>query len=140
MQELNNGFSQQSPLFSLGEVKEQTHCRELLKARFQLHGSRAKLSNTRNFDFVKIVTSPGTRALRRKNVLDMSHCCFHAPGAVCIGKRGGWEGRSGVRAEMEENCSSGKAKLFCLTSKKFKDKYIPYRGRINNEVQERLFE
>lgn len=69
----------------------------------------------------------------------MSHCCFHAPGAVCVGKRGG-QGGSSVHGGMEENRSSGKAKLFCLTSKNLKDKYIPYHGMINKEVQERLFE
>jgi len=54
------------------------------------------------------------------------------------------EGRAGGRQWRSwwdgEKSSSGKAKLFCLTSKNLKDKYIPYHGVINNEVQERLFE
>lgn len=70
----------------------------------------------------------------------MSHCCFHAQGAVCVGKRGGWEGGRRVRGGMEEKSSSGKAKLLCLTSKNLKDKYIPYHRMINNKVQESLFE
>lgn len=57
---------------------------------------------------------------------------------MCVGERGGQEG--GVQRGMEGNRSSGKAKLFCLTRKNLKDKYIPYHGMINNKVQERLFE
>lgn len=70
----------------------------------------------------------------------MSHCCFHAQGSVCVGKRGGQEAHSGVHGGIEEQSSSGKAKLFCLTSRNLKDKYIPYHGMINNKVQESLFE
>lgn len=59
---------------------------------------------------------------------------------LCVLGRGEGRRHSGVHGGMEEQSSSGKAKLLCLTSRNLKDKYIPYHGMINNKVQESLFE